>query len=123
MYCVLNMFPAPSLIQHAHNKYIYIVTPVPLCVAVPEAPLPSRHHPRCAHSRGNRQLKPSNSSLVELKPAVPLTTSIAFELTHLCISGGRIPPQVAGAREMCLTVGAVVRISKLLPVPLTAASP
>ena len=31
VYCVLNMFPAPSLIQHAHNKYIYIVTPVPLC--------------------------------------------------------------------------------------------
>ena len=35
----------------------------------------------------------------------------------------RIPPQVAGAREMRLTVGAVVRIGKLLPVPLTAASP
>ena len=64
-----------------------------------------------------------DSSLVEPKPSIPLTTSIQFELTHLCISGGRIPPQVAGAREMRLTVGAVVRIGKLLPVPLTAASP
>ena len=51
---------------------------------------------------------------------MPLTTSIQFELSHLCISGGRIP-QVAGAREMCLAVGAVVRIGELLPIPQIAA--
>ena len=113
------MFPAPSLIQHAHIARVRLS-----CIGTKNnyVPQSTRTFLRplvltC------RQLKPSNSSLVELKPSVPLTTSLAFELTHLCISGGRIPPQVAGAREMCLTVGAVVRISKLLPVPLTAASP